>query len=58
MTLTVLVWLPLAVAVAGLALPQTAARSVAGPAFGLPSWSPPIQLPKRSGSGAPGIRRR
>ena len=29
-------------------------RQLAGVALGLPSWSPPIHVPKRSGGGAPG----
>ena len=33
---------------------SSASSIVSGPAAGLPSWSPPIQLPKRSGLGAPG----
>ena len=37
---------------------SSAAAIVSGPAAGLPSWSPPIHDPKRSGVPAPGSRRR
>ena len=35
---------------------SSASSIVCGPAAGLPSWSPPIHVPKRNGVGAPGIR--
>ena len=36
---------------------STASRTVAGPTFGFPSRSPPIQLPNRSGAGQPAAPR-
>ena len=38
--------------------PASASRTVSAPAFGFPSMSPPIQVPKESGSDAPGTASR